>query len=54
MQAVPDEAPPINQHVQEFRKRSNDAEAAKIEFERVFANWIECHVKWKKYAPKKN
>ena len=38
---VPDEAPEPNQHVPEWIKRSNDAEATKIEFERVSSNWIE-------------
>ena len=39
---VPDEDPGPNQKVQEWRQRSDDAEAAKIDFERVSANWIKC------------
>ena len=38
---VTDKAPVPNKHVSEWRKRSNDAEAAKIDFERVLANCIE-------------
>ena len=37
----------------EWIKRSNDAEAAKIELERVSANWIEYQVKLKKLHTKK-
>ena len=36
-----------------MEKRINYAEAAKMEFLRVSANWIECQVKWKNLHAKK-
>ena len=50
---VPDEAPAPNKYLSEWRKRRNDTEATKIEFERVSPNWIEYQVKWKKLLAKK-
>ena len=41
-----------NKNILEREKRSTDSIAAKTEFERVVANWIECKVKHKKLCTK--